>query len=199
MSTVDNERPPYVQFERRAVEDRTASNTAGHYVSRDVDFAIVTRPGARDTVEKPVADLIAGWQQYAKSGSIPLTWVNGLKDSYRAWKEGEDVPTEGTPIKGWPPLSPAAQKDLIHAGVRTVEDLANLPDQDVASLVMGGIAFKLKAKSWLEAAKDTGRLAEQMTSMAVTLDSLKKLSEDQAAEIARLRALVPEQPKAAAK
>jgi hypothetical protein len=195
MSTVDNERPPYVAFERRAVEDRTASQAAGHYVSRDVDFAVVTRPGARDTVEKPVADLIAGWQQYARAGSIPLAWVEGLKTGYRAWKEGEDIPENGTPIKGWPVLSPAAQKDLIHAGVRTVEDLANLPDQDIAQICMGGVTFKLKAKAWLEAAKDTGKLVEQMTNLSVSLESLKLLTETQAAEIARLRALLPPEPK----
>lgn len=199
MSTVDNERPPYVTFERRAVEDRTASNSAGHYVSRDVDFAVVTRPGARDTVEKPVVDLIAGWQQYAKQGAIPLTWVESLKTNYRAWKEGEDVPENGTPIKGWPVLGPAAQKDLIQAGIRTVEDLANLPDQDISQICMGGLTYKLKAKSWLEAAKDTGKLVEQMTSLSVSLESLKLLTETQAAEIARLRALLPAQEKAAAK
>lgn len=193
MSTVDNERPPYVTFERRAVEDRTESNLKGHYVSRDVDFAIVTRPGARDTVEKPVADLIAGWQQYAKNGAIPLAWVEGLKTNYRAWKEGEDIPETGTPIKGWPVLSPAAQKDLIHAGVRTVEDLANLPDQDISQICMGGLAYKLKAKAWLDSAKDTGKVVEQLTSLNLALEQLKLLSETQAAEISRLRALIPDQ------
>lgn len=194
MSTVDNERPPYITFERRAVEDRTASNLAGHYVSREVDFAIVTRPGARDTSERPVAELLASWSQYARNGQVPNTWIANLKAGYEAWKLGEDLPTEGTPIKGWPVLGPAAQKDFIAAGVRTVEDLANLPDQDAATVCMGGLTFKLKAKTWLESAKDSGKLVEKVTALSVSLESLKLLTETQAAEISRLRALLPPEP-----
>jgi hypothetical protein len=48
----DELKPPYVRFEVRSVEDRTASIESGHYVGKDVIFAIVTPAGTRDRIER---------------------------------------------------------------------------------------------------------------------------------------------------
>ena len=47
---IQQARPPHVVYERRAEEDRTASIEQGRYVSRDVDYAIVTPAGSKDRV-----------------------------------------------------------------------------------------------------------------------------------------------------
>ena len=47
MPEIMQARPPYVQFEMRAVEDRQASIDAGHYVAKDVAYAIITPAGSR--------------------------------------------------------------------------------------------------------------------------------------------------------
>lgn len=193
---VDNSRPPYVMFERRAVEDRTASLAAGHYVSKDVDFAIITRPGSRDTLDKEALVWLGEIREKGRSNAIPSTWFEALNASYKAWKDGEEVPPNGTPIKGWPVLSPAAQKDLIHAGIRTVEDLADIPDQELAVIGTGAMAFKQKAKSWLAAAQGTGKLAEQLAALSTQLEALTALTRNQAAEIDKLRASQPATAKA---
>lgn len=193
MSVVDNERPPYLTFERRAVEDRNASNAAGHYVSRDVDFVVLTRPGSRDTVEKEVDGWLKDCAAHVKNQRMPGTWLTAFRDAYASWKAGEEIPEKGTPVKGWPVLSPSAQKDLVAAGIRTVEDLAEIPDQDLQGICIGAAQFKAKAKAWLLAAKDTGKLAEQLTSMQQTLESLRLLTETQAAEIQRLNSLLPKE------
>ena len=45
------ERPAYVRFERRPMEDKAASIREGRYVAKDVDFALVTPPYSNDCVE----------------------------------------------------------------------------------------------------------------------------------------------------
>lgn len=197
MSVVDNDRPPYVMFERRPVEDRTESSKAGHYVSKDVDFAIITRPGSRDTVEKEAVPWLAELDTRVRAKSIPANWAQAFRESYNAWKKGEELPENGTPIKGWQMLGPAAQKDLIQAGVRTVEDLANLPDGEIGQLGTGGISLKQKATAWLAAAKDTGKAAAQIADLSAKVTQLVELSTQQAQEIKALRAQIPTFAKAA--
>lgn len=192
MSTVDNSRPPYVVFERRSVEDRAASHAAGHYVGRDVDMAIITRPGSRDNLEQEAATWIAGLRKKAQDGQIPADWHRGFSEAYKAWQEGETLPEAGTPIKGWPILSPAAQKELISMGIRTVEDLAALPDSELQGVGIGAVANRQKAVAWLQAASGVGKVAEQLAAQATQIAELVALTQAQAQEIAALRAKMPE-------
>lgn len=197
MSIVDNDRPPYVTFERRAVEDRAASELAGHYKTKDVDFVIVTRPGSRDTVEKEAEVWVREIEQKSKSrpgqqAQVPSTWGPAFRQAYEQWKAGEEIPTEGTPIKGWPLLSPGAQKELVHAGIRTVEDLAALPDGDLGGLGIGAMSYKQKAKAWLLSANDTGKAASQIADLTQKIEQLVSLSQQQAEEIKNLRAKLPQ-------
>ena len=48
----DEDRPAYVRFERRAIKDNEASLKAGHYVSKDEDYALITPPYSKDCVVK---------------------------------------------------------------------------------------------------------------------------------------------------
>lgn len=194
MSTVDNDRPPYVVWETRAIEDRNASITAGHYVSKDVDFAVVTRPGSRDTLDKEALVWLADLREKSRKGELPQRWFEAFKESYDFWKKGEEAPVEGTPIKGWPPLSPASQKLLLSVGIRTVEDLAVFSDSELATLGTGALAYKTKAQSWLAAANGAGKLAEKVTAQTVELERLAKLVAEQAE---MLKTLAPKTPQPA--
>lgn len=184
---VDNSRPPYVVFERRAVEDRTASISKGHYVSKDVDFAVITRPGSRDSLDEEAVVWLAKLRERSKTNQVPPNWFEAFSAAYKAWKDGEEVPTDGTPIKGWPVLSPAAQKELIHVGIRTVEDLAQMPENELTVLGTGALSMKQKAIAWLQAAEGSGKIAEQMAALTAKIGDLTTLVQTQAAELDRLR------------
>ena len=197
MSIVDNERPPYVTFERRAVEDRAASIANGRYTTKDIDLAISMRPGARDTLEKEAEVWIRELYDRARAGLIPQTWPVAVEQAYQAWKKGEALPETGTPIKTWPVVSPSAAKDLIAAGITTVEALAELPDNLTHSIGTGAVALKQKAIAWLKASNDTGKVVEQMAAMSTQLQQLAELTKAQADEIKKLRAMIPEEEKPA--
>jgi hypothetical protein len=191
MSTVDNNRPPYVTWETRPVEDRNASIASGHYVSKDVEYAIITRPGSRDTLDKEALVWLGEIREKCRKGDLPPSWYEGFKASYDMWKTGETAPVTGTPIKGWPPLSPAAQKDLIAAGIRTVEDLAEFSDSELSVIGTGAMSFKQKAQAWLKAANDTGKVAEQLAVLTGQVTELTSLVKTLTEENKSLRAQLP--------
>jgi|SRR6478736_27961 len=196
MSTVDNNRPPYVTFERRAVEDRSKSLESGQYSSMDVDFAIITRPGSKDDLHKEAGPWLEEMKLKARKQEIPQEWATHFSALYKAFLEGEELPTTGTPLKTWPVINPAALKDLLKNGIRTVEDLADLPDSDLPTIGMGAVALKQKAKAWLLAAKDTGKVAEQVAAQNVQIAQLVELAKNQAKELDELRKQLPQPDRA---
>jgi hypothetical protein len=66
-----------------------------------------------------------------------------------------------------------------------VEELANLADDGVRRLGMGGIDLKNKAKAWLAAASDKGKLTHEMA-------ALQKKADFQESTIATLQAKLEE-------
>ena len=55
----EDAKPPFVIFETRAVEDREQSIAEGHYVAKDVNYAIITPAGTKDRIEKVAEDFAA--------------------------------------------------------------------------------------------------------------------------------------------
>lgn len=174
-------RPPYIKWVREEKEDREKTKEAGHFVPAAVDYAHVTRPGQKDTLVKEAGAFIKDSQEAARQGRLPQAWVEMYKNSYERWKQGSDASVDGTPIKGWPVLGAGSQEAIIRAGIFTVEDLAQFPDAELSRIGMGAQAYKQKAISWLMAANDVGKAAEQLA--------------DQAQKISQLEAIVAEQSK----
>jgi len=59
--------------------------------------------------------------------------------AYQAWKEGREVPEDGTPIGTWPQLSSEDVEIFRMAGIRTVEQIANITDNMAAKLRMPNV------------------------------------------------------------
>lgn len=159
------ERPAYVRFERVAVEDKAASLREGHYVARDVDMANVTPPYSKDVFKTKASSWFATLEQDVQNGRIDPRWVEDYKAAYARWKAGEELPLNGTPIKGWGVISPAQQETLIRMNVLTVEDLAAMNDEGIRRVGMGGNDLKNKAGAWLAQLKDKGPLTQEVASI----------------------------------
>lgn len=187
-----NDRPPFIRFETRALEDRAKSLGSGKYEMVDVDFAILMRPGSRDTVEKRVEDFLKDWETRARNGQIPSSWYAEAKQGYQFWKSGQELPTSGTPIKGWAVLSPSQQQNLLNAGVRTVEDLASFPDGSLHQVGMGGTDMKRKASAWLAETAAKGSLTQQNADLLARLEAQEKLMESLSKELSSLKQPITE-------
>lgn len=187
---VMKERPPYVSFEVQAVEDRQASIEAGHYVAKDVVYAIVTPAGSKDRIPRVASEWLAMLAEQVQQQRFPGEWLNAFREAYKAFCEGREAPLNGTALRDWPVISPAQLQQLLNFSVRTVEDLAVANEETLSRLGMGGRALKQKAIEWLDASKGIGAQAEMITAIKLENAQLKETVNAQAAAIAELRAKV---------
>lgn len=200
MAEMMKERPAYVRFEKRVIEDRTASLKQGHFVGRDIVYALITPPGSKDVIVREVestrnADGVIinqGWLDYldtqVQEGRIPDVFVDSYKRAYDKYKKGEELPVNGTPIKTWPPLSPAQITNLIALNIHTVEDLAALNEEGKARFGMGIVELQRKAKNWLEESQSIGAAVARLTALETEFKALKDQNDRQRAIIERLQA-----------
>ena len=180
------ERPAYVRFERRAVEDKAASLREGKSVSKDVDFALVTPPYSRDVFEQEASAWLAQMKREVSSRRLPVEWYEKYIESYERWKRNEEMPLSGTPIKGWGMLSPAQQKNLVSLNILTVEDLAAVNDEGKRRIVMGAQDLCNKARACLSQTKDKGPLTMENAALKAENQALKTQVEQMDARVKAL-------------
>lgn len=191
-----NGRPAHVTF--RTIEKHLPkqSEREGRYVSKDVDVAEVRQLGSVDSIVWEVEKFFKHNEQEVRSERLNPAHEEFYKKSYQRWKEGQEIPIEGTPIKTWPILAPSQVSNLLHLNIRTVEDLATLTDEGVKRIGMGGVELKQKAKNWLAAAQDKGKLTQEMSSMQKQNQLLEANVKTLTAQVEELKAMVKAQEKA---
>lgn len=180
------ERPPFVRFETKSFEDREASLKAGHYVGNDVDFAYITPAGSKDIIERNVQEWFEMLRGQVTQERMPAEWADHFFRLYEGFKAGKEPPVNGTPVLNWPGLSPSQVKQLLSLHLRAVEDVAQMNEETIARLGMGGRALKDRAIAWLAAAKDIGVVAEASAAMQVENAELKRSNEALAQQVAVL-------------
>lgn len=173
--------PPYVKFKTVPVEDRSKVIAEGKFGWKNVDFAEITRPGQNDTVEREVEPWLADMLKRVESGLVPAQWHEHFVKAYQLWKEGNEIPEDGTPLKMWPLVDPAQVEHLLYIKVRTVEALAQLDDSALSKVGTGAVELRNKARAWLSAATNTGATAAKLDALAVENADLK-------AQVAAMRA-----------
>lgn len=172
------DRPAYVMFEARPEEDRAASIEAGHPRFNDVDYALITPSGSKDRVERPVKDWFEHLAREVTSERFPVEWLQKYKAEYAAWKEGREIPLDGTALITWPPITPSLLKELSGLRIRTVEDLAAANEETLRRIGMGARVLKQQAVDWLAASNDVGKVAARITALEVQNKTQSQQIED---------------------
>lgn len=176
--TAQKDRPAYVMFEVRPIENRQASIDAGHPKFDDVDYAIVTPAGSKDRVERPVKEWFDHLEREVQSQRFPIEWLQKYKSEYSAWKEGREIPLDGTPLLTWPPITPSMLRELTGLRIKTVEDLAAANEETLKRIGMGARALKQQAVDWLATSKDVGKVSAQLTALQVKVEAQAKHIEE---------------------
>lgn len=158
-------KPPYVEFEYRSIEDRNATLEQGHYVGKEIAFAVVTPQGSKDKIEKVAEDWLKDLETAVRDDRFPADWLRAYKGVFKDWQEGREIPLDGTPIITWPAINASQQKVILDANIRTVEDLAAANESALNYLGMGGRALKEKAQAWLDAANGAGKVAGELEAL----------------------------------
>jgi hypothetical protein len=170
---------PYVAFERRGIEFRDDNGMVG---VREIDFVKITPMGSKDIFEKSALEWLQNLREKVRMGIESLDNQLYYEKLYEYWKKGEELPVEGTPIKGWPLATMAEQSKCIQLHVLTVEGLAACNQETVTRLGMGGQMLRNRANDWLKTKNETGPIVARVESQQLTIENLMKRLETLEAE-----------------
>ena len=152
-----------VRFFIKPRPDARATKKEGRPIFKDVEFIEIRTPGNRDAICRPARN----------------TDINRFPKHYQAYKDrvGTDH-LEGTPLGEWPLMARSQVEELAFHNIKTVEQLAGMPDSNVSQF-MGMNMIKQKAQQWLKQAEEGKASAE-----------LHEELEKRDSEIAELKAAV---------
>lgn len=99
-----------------------------------------------------------------------------IEPAYEAWRKGEEVPEDGTPLAAWSGASAEQAAFMRGMGIRTVEDVANMTDGTISKLPFPNKReFPRMAQAYLESRKDAdlaSKLADAEARMAAMEEML---------------------------
>lgn len=189
---------PHVRFEVRSEEDRNASIEEKKKVYRDVDWVIITPVGGKDYVENRAEQWLANISDRAMVGQYDAEWVEHFKRMYAMFKQGKDLPVDGTSLKMLTTLfSPAEIQNCLAANVHTLEQLADANEEALSRLPMIGRALKTRAQEAIRLGEGKGD-SLKLEALQIENDQLKQQVAEQQQKLATLAEIVTElQTKAA--
>ncbi|VVE00653.1 hypothetical protein PIN31115_02086 [Pandoraea iniqua] len=191
---------PHIRFEPRPVEDRAASIDAGRKVYKDEDWVIITPSGGKDVRE----DIAEAWlrkiEGQAQTGMYDFEWAKDFRKMYEMYKDGQELPEDGTPLKMCTTLfTPAEIQNCLAVNVRTLESLADSNEEALMRIGMGARALKLRAAEALKTGdgKESAMKVEALTienaSLREQVGDLRSVVEELRTQMATMMAA----PKAA--
>ncbi|UEP43145.1 hypothetical protein [Burkholderia sp. B21-005] len=178
---------PHIRFETRPIEDRAASIEAGRKVYVDIDWVIITPPGGKDVREDHAEAWLAKIKAQSEVGQYDFEWVDAFKKMYAMYKEGKELPEDGTPLRMCTTLfSPAEIANCLGVNIRTLEDLAGATEEALGRLGMGARALKTRAQTALNTG-DGKEAAMRVEALEVENSSLKERVADLTAVVNELK------------
>jgi hypothetical protein len=185
----DDDKRLFVHFSVEPRLDRKATAEASdgmnHY--KNVEFVTIKIPGDKTmSVHRPV---VASDKQ-----RFPLQYA-----AFRNSNTGEQI--IGFPLTAWPGCKPNQAKELEYFNVRTVEQLAAMPDSAGGSGMMGIQALKQAAKAFIAARKEEAPLLKVQQELAARDNTIAALTDQLAKQgaildriLAREEALSEKEP-----
>ena len=142
-------------FYMRSVEDVERSNKTGKRIFKEVPFLKIIIPGDRDIVDRRVLG--------PDKDRFPQHWA--------AFKAKREMPTpEGFPIEQWAGCTRAEHDTLEASNITTLEQLAEVSDENLKTIGHEYVSLKYKASKFLESIEDQ----ESINKVVSELDRLKK-------------------------
>lgn len=156
-----------VKFETRYPLKNPENPNEGY---KEVDYVITTSVGNAKYIEVPqrIADI---------KRRTDGTWEI-IKPYYEAWKDGQELPADGTPLAAWHGVRPEMVEVLRAHRIRTVEELAVLPDSSIDQIKLPGLRnVRDAAKAWEQTA-DKRAVAADLAAKDAEIDALKQQMAD---------------------
>jgi hypothetical protein len=160
----------WVEFYQDAEQSMFQTEEKGYPVFIDKIYCKMTIPG--DTQQVSVKE-VKGHQGDELKRRFPVQWA--------AFQQGIEAPIEGYALEHWAGITKSQVETLKAMKFRTVENIADASDSQLQRL-MGGFELRVKAKAFLDSAKDSALVQKQ----AAENERLNQRIADLEAQIARI-------------
>lgn len=156
-------RVPFFMFQdREHGVDPEATKEKGYEVPKLVTFILVTPHGHRgDPMEFFADDFIARKDKEARSGTYDPSWVKEFKDGLALFREGKEIPRNGTPLVFWERIL-KTRREALARKFPTLEDLAAVPDSALGEIGLDGRVLRDMAKADLQAKTDLSPVVKEL-------------------------------------
>jgi hypothetical protein len=109
-----------------------------------------------------------------------------IEPAYRAWKAGEEIPEDGTPLAMWPGVTASEAEVLARFDIRTVEAVRDIPEALFTKIPLPRIRQKATmAKAFLDNAGKAATAKAAAEQSAVISELQRQLAELQSARADR--------------
>jgi hypothetical protein len=164
-----------VKFFIKPLQDKAATLAEGRPIFRETVYVDIRIPGERDS---------AACRPASKAD------IQRFPEHYRAFRNRvSDTEEIGTPLSQWPLISRSQAEELAFFNVKTVEQLAGMPDSSNHNF-RAIISLKQDAQKWLSDNKDKQALQAEFDKREQALQNQLKAMQEQ------LDALSAPKPKA---
>lgn len=164
---------PIVRFISREIEDRSATIENGIAATKTIHHVQVISPGGKEYAEFTYLDWLDGKKKQIQEGRAPSEWLGLIEKGYEAWKNGQEIPLDGIPIRTWLSVNKEQRDRIIAANLLTVEQLSSANDQGLNSIGPGAVALKQKAEYYLITVKNTGKTTELLADQHAKISALE--------------------------
>jgi hypothetical protein len=186
---------PFLRFEhRRHGINSVESEKAGRPVQNVIPFVIVVSSGGTEH-EAIATEWLAKKRREAIGGNYNPDWVDHFEKAFEAWKAGQELPKEGTPIATWQMIADQGVRERItSAGVTTVEELMSIPDNSPHAMMIGldWRVWRDMARTWHDEGVSKGSHAKENADLKARLDLLEGML---SASQEKIRELEADRPK----
>lgn len=158
---------PYVRFYTEERENRAATLENGIYTPMDVHMVEVTPVGGKNVFLDEAENWLRKIRERSLRGQYSRDWVRDFDEMFKMYKEGEEIPEKGISIKTCIMFSPAQQKQILNANIRTLEDLASCTEEGLQAMGPGGRELRDRARAAIDQAKDSGKVAAEVAALKV--------------------------------
>lgn len=146
----------FATFYDDAIKNESETRKKGYAVFDEVLMVKIKVPNQQDCVPRPATQ--------ADKARFPKSW-----DAYVTGKEPAD---DGFPLAQWPQMTSGELKVCEANGIKTVEQLADIPDAGIHRLGQGGRSMKTRAEKFLKTLTETESLRKENAELRKKIDKL---------------------------
>ncbi len=115
-----------------------------------------------------------------------------VEPAYRAWKEGQEIPLNGTPLAVWPGVTPEQIDVFRQFSVRTVEEVAGLTEAQMERIRLPNMREMKEQAALFMQNMDRSQSAEEQMRMNATMEAMRERMEQMEQALAQATAELEE-------